>query len=288
MERRYADFYGNSGYGAFRYKMRRGGRYRTVALRTNQGAHAFTDPATSDLVVGLTIGGSTPARWAVDGTWREIDARRPGHIGVSPVGSAIEFDVSEPHELLVVAVDASALQEAREVYLADCIDVLSQGYLDYKLDINVQSAMLQLWHAMGRRDTQMSLLIDGLTDCLIAHLIGMLGGGTELKEDAPLIPLHRIEDFVRSNLQGGIVISDLASLCEMPRSTFGRHFKKQTGVSPYQFVQGIRIAQAEAMLLADRPDLAAIAFQLGFSDQSHFSRAFRTATGMTPRDYMDR
>lgn len=288
MERRYADFYGNSGYGAFNYTVRSGGCYRTVALRTTQGGHAFTDPATSDLVIGLTIGGRTPARWAVDGTWREIDARRPGHIGASPIGSAIEFDIPEPHELLILAVDASAVQEAQEVYLADCIDILSQGYLRYKSDVNVQSVMLQLWHAMGQIDTHTSLLIDGLTDCLIAHLISMLGSAPRLTDASHAIPLREVEEFIRSNLTGGIAISDLANLCQMPRSTFGRQFKKQTGLSPYQFVQRIRVTQAEAMLLSGRQDLAAIAFQLGFSDQSHFSRSFRKATGLTPSDYMDR
>ena len=288
MAQRYAEFYGSSGYGAFKYEVRKGGRYRTTALRTNQNAHAFTDPATSDLVIGLTIGGSTPARWAVDGRWREIEARRPGDIGASPIGAAIDFDIPEPHELLVIAVDSSALDEAREVYVDDCIDILNQGHFRYKTDLNVQSTMLELWRAMGQRDRHITLLIDGLTECLIAYLVRMLGGESKFNERPHVIPLDRVEDFVRSGLQCGISISDLADLCDMPRSTFGRHFKKQTGISPYQFVQRIRIEQAKAMLLSDCRDLAVIALRLGFSDQSHFSRCFRQATGMTPTDFVAR
>ena len=285
MQQRYAEFYDESGYSAFKHETREGGRYRTTALCANQGAHAFTDPATSDLVIGLTTGGATPARWAVDGKWREIAARRPGHIGASPIGEAIEFDITEPHELLVIAVDGSALKEAQEVYLDDSLDILSQGYLRYKTDVNVQSTMLELWSAMGRRDAHSPLLIDGLTECLIAYLLRMLGGMARLAVPSQSIPLARLEDFVRSRLQEGVSVAELARLCDLPRSTFARHFKEQTGLSPYQFVQRIRIEQAKAMLLSNRSDLAVIAVRLGFSDQSHFSRCFRAMTGLTPSAY---
>ena len=285
---RYAEFYGTSDYRTFDYEMRAGGRYGTTALRTNQGAHAFTDAATSDLVIGLTIGGITPARWAVGGKWREIDARRPGHIGASPIGEPIDFDIAEPHQLLIVAVDSSALQEAREVYADNYIDILSQGYLRYQTDLAVQSTMFDLWHAMGQPDAHMPLLIDGLTDCLIAYLIGMLRGDARLAKPSRAIPLPTIEEFVRSRLQEGVSVEELANICDLPRSTFGRQFKSKTGMSPYQFVQRVRIEQAKAMLLSGRQDLAAIAFHLGFADQSHFSRCFRAMTGVTPSSYTDR
>ncbi|MBN9247396.1 MAG: helix-turn-helix transcriptional regulator [Hyphomicrobium sp.] len=46
-----------------------------------------------------------------------------------------------------------------------------------------------------------------------------------------------------------------------------------------------RIGEARRLLTAGSMTLAELATHLGFSDQSHFSRAFRKVTGTTPRSF---
>jgi AraC-like DNA-binding protein len=50
-----------------------------------------------------------------------------------------------------------------------------------------------------------------------------------------------------------------------------------------EFVQRLRIEAAGEMLRRSETPLSELALQLGFADQSHFSRVFRRWTGMTPR-----
>lgn len=66
------------------------------------------------------------------------------------------------------------------------------------------------------------------------------------------------------------------------------HIKQQTGQTPYQFVQKIRLEMAIAYLLSAKMSLIDIALQLGFADQSHFTRFFRIRVGTTPKEYIKR
>jgi AraC family transcriptional regulator len=62
-------------------------------------------------------------------------------------------------------------------------------------------------------------------------------------------------------------------------------FKHTLGLSPHRYVLRERIDEAQRLLAAGRMSISEVAFSLGFSDQSHFSQAFRKATGTTPKRY---
>jgi AraC-like DNA-binding protein len=58
---------------------------------------------------------------------------------------------------------------------------------------------------------------------------------------------------------------------------------RRIGLSPKWLVQRRRLHEAAELLRAgDPPDLAQLALQLGYVDQAHFGRDFRTVTGLTP------
>jgi transcriptional regulator GlxA family with amidase domain len=57
------------------------------------------------------------------------------------------------------------------------------------------------------------------------------------------------------------------------------------GVSPYRWFLNARVKHAQTLLLNGTLPLAEIAVRLGFADQSHFTKAFRRATGTTPGEW---
>ncbi|WP_308776233.1 AraC family transcriptional regulator [uncultured Bilophila sp.] len=65
-----------------------------------------------------------------------------------------------------------------------------------------------------------------------------------------------------------------------------RSFTKQKGISPYRYLETIRIAKARKLLERNVPLIEA-ALQTGFADQSHFSRFFKRLIGVTPRQYAE-
>jgi AraC-like DNA-binding protein len=77
-------------------------------------------------------------------------------------------------------------------------------------------------------------------------------------------------------------ISDVARACGMPESRFVRLFRMTTGMPPYRWVRAFRLEHAKELLFNSPLSLAQIAYDCGFADQSHFTRAFAAATGTTP------
>jgi AraC-like DNA-binding protein len=65
-----------------------------------------------------------------------------------------------------------------------------------------------------------------------------------------------------------------------------RLFQEYVGVSPKWVIQRYRLHDAMEHLEANQPvDLPALALSLGFFDQAHFNRAFKTFLGRTPTGY---
>jgi AraC family transcriptional regulator len=62
-------------------------------------------------------------------------------------------------------------------------------------------------------------------------------------------------------------------------------FKHALGIPPHRYVLQERIREAQRKLAVGRMSISELALNLGFSDQSHFSRAFRKVTGTTPKRY---
>ncbi|WP_432378294.1 helix-turn-helix domain-containing protein [Duganella sp. P38] len=89
------------------------------------------------------------------------------------------------------------------------------------------------------------------------------------------------KEYMEAHLAQNITLAEMAALCKLSVSWFGRAFKATTGVSPYQWLSARRIERAKRLLMADTK-IVEIALQCGFADQSHLSREFRRAVGASP------
>ena len=96
--------------------------------------------------------------------------------------------------------------------------------------------------------------------------------------------VRRILDHVEDRLHGPIRLADLASLAGLSAFHVQRSFKAMRGISPQAHVAHRRIARAK-LLLRGPDTIAVVASACGFSSQSHLTRAFRAATGLTPAAY---
>jgi AraC family transcriptional regulator len=97
--------------------------------------------------------------------------------------------------------------------------------------------------------------------------------------------LHRVVRYVRADLDGDLALDDLAGAVGLSKYHFSRRFKARTGQSPYQFVIYERVRAARRLLRDTTRPLAQIAFDAGFSSQSHFTRTFKQHVGVTPGTY---
>jgi AraC-like DNA-binding protein len=72
-------------------------------------------------------------------------------------------------------------------------------------------------------------------------------------------------------------------LLGLDRFRFLKLFKRTIGMTPHAWVLRMRLEKAVALINANRNmSITEIAHTVGFFDQSHFTRAFREAYGVTP------
>ena len=97
--------------------------------------------------------------------------------------------------------------------------------------------------------------------------------------------LQRVLDYVEANLARPLRLEELAGVASLSPFHFSRLFRRAMSVSPVRYVWQRRIHRAkEALARTDTP-LSAIAIDCGFASQSHFTAAFKTATGVTPKRF---
>lgn len=87
--------------------------------------------------------------------------------------------------------------------------------------------------------------------------------------------------------KGTISISQLRNQLFITERTFERRFNKEIGVSPKQFAKIIQFSfSLDQIRESDYTNFTNIAYENGFTDQSHFIRSFKKYTGGTPKEIL--
>ena len=82
-------------------------------------------------------------------------------------------------------------------------------------------------------------------------------------------------------------VDDLCSGLNMSQSTLYRKLKVTAGQSANEFIQNIRLKYAARLLRETSQSISEITFEVGFSDSSYFSRAFRKCFGVSPKQWRE-
>src|SRR5713101_8401154 len=95
----------------------------------------------------------------------------------------------------------------------------------------------------------------------------------------------RVRAYIYSNLHRTIHIRDLSAVARRSPAHFSRKFKLAVGESPHAYVVRRRLEKACHLMITGVASLSEIALSVGFSDQAHLCRLFRTAFGQSPASW---
>jgi AraC-like DNA-binding protein len=98
------------------------------------------------------------------------------------------------------------------------------------------------------------------------------------------LAVARARELLESRLAEPPSLEDLAAAVNLSPFHFARVFRQATGLAPHAWLKQRRLARARELLRSGLPALA-VAVTLGFADQSHLSRQFKQAYGVTPGAY---
>ena len=88
--------------------------------------------------------------------------------------------------------------------------------------------------------------------------------------------------YIEQNFQNDISVEDIASVCGINRSYFGKIFKEATDKTPQQFLITYRMIKATELLKLTKLSIHDISLAVGYENQLHFSRAFKNVYGVSP------
>ncbi len=98
------------------------------------------------------------------------------------------------------------------------------------------------------------------------------------------LSLRPILDYLHAHHAEPISLEQLANLANLKPLRFLRLFQREMGLPPHAYLLQVRVERAKQLLAVGVP-IAQVAFDTGFSDQSHLHRHFKRWVGTTPRQY---
>ncbi|MCC0628860.1 MULTISPECIES: AraC family transcriptional regulator [unclassified Clostridioides] len=100
------------------------------------------------------------------------------------------------------------------------------------------------------------------------------------------IEIQAVCDYLENNYAEHIVLDELSTISEMNKYSLLRNFTKLKGITPYRYLENIRVNKAKKLLEKGVAPIDA-AIQTGFVDQSHFTNFFKNFIGLTPKQYQN-
>lgn len=131
-----------------------------------------------------------------------------------------------------------------------------------------------------------ALYLDSVTDFILHYLVRRYAKSNFPNQSkAASLDDHRfrkVREYIDSHLDTDIRLSDLAAIAGLESTYFIRAFKSATGLTPYQFLLEKRTQHAARLLAETDMPIVDIAYQSGFSNQSHLTLVFGRIMGTTP------
>jgi AraC-like DNA-binding protein len=100
-----------------------------------------------------------------------------------------------------------------------------------------------------------------------------------------LLPVVR---HIEDHFADPISMITMANLAGISSTHFNRRFRQLLRMTPMEYLRAVRIQAAQRLLTTSSKTVVQIAEEVGYTDQSHLTKRFREATGMTPAAYRKR
>jgi AraC-like DNA-binding protein len=100
--------------------------------------------------------------------------------------------------------------------------------------------------------------------------------------DGNLAHISRAIRWIRRHYDEPVHVPDLAAMAGMSASTFHRHFRAATSMTPIEFRQQIRLQEARVLLRARASTVAEVGYRVGYESASQFNREYQRTFGTSP------
>lgn len=215
------------------------------------------------------------------GSYEETFGRRsrraePGTIIIHPEGEQ-HAESHDRAEVKLLTIEIAALQLRA---LKPAVNAFNEAW--HQKDQRFVAFASRLLLEAGYSDQISSLALESLT-------LEMLGAMDRIRlaETCGSPWLLRVRDRLEADVETP-TMKQLAELAGVHPVHLARAFRRAFGCSVGEYVRRRQVGTAMTMLVTGKLSLSTVAFEAGFTDQSHMTRLIRAHTGLTPGEWRRR
>lgn len=229
--------------------------------------------------------GEFQASFQIEGQWHQ-EEYLPGDVALIPAGSvfprvAVDRDVPLIDLFLPPDVLIDAMGDDTQIELRSQLKVH---------DPLIQQIALALKTELVTACEDSQLYADSMATALGVHLLRRYGVKNAVKEYRGGLTNYQLKiviDYIQEHLDHNLNLDLLASLIHISSHYFACLFKQSTGTSPHKYITNCRLEKAKLLLRQKNLAIAFVCQEVGFKNQSHFTRVFRQHYQITPKAYQN-
>jgi AraC-like DNA-binding protein len=236
-------------------------------------------------LVGLTLCDRPNREYWEDGR-RAVCDLRAGETCLSDMKRNPTALLDKPYHTLVFYLPRAALDAIADDANAPRIRDLSYEPGAGVNDVTISGLGSLLLPALSHPDQANPLFVDHVLLAVGVHVAQTYGGMRPMSRPARggLTPWQerRAREFLLANIKRGVALREVARECGVSVGHFSHAFRRTLGVAPHKWLIEQRVVLSKEKLRVDELSLSDVAAECGFSDQSHLTRVFRQAVGVSP------
>lgn len=208
--------------------------------------------------------------------------------------SHYKSEITSPHEVCCgkgqhcyIIMIERAYFEKRFLMYSDAVPIFKGQRFEMCSDI--LKALNTFAFEYSKSMINSDITLDAQAEIITHWLIRSIFGETlDMRAVSADYSVARAQHYMEQHYSENITVAKLAELGYVSASSLNRRFKKETGITPIEYLIEIRIEKAKLFLRRKNIPVTDIAMRCGFGSSAHFSSCFQSRTGITPSEYREK
>ena len=211
----------------------------------------------------------------------------PGDIVITPANIGTRACWNQSLKVIFIGFEPIVFKRTIYEYAdTDKTEIIPQFAIDDPL---IYQIALTLKSTLENNGTRSRLYEETMVNAACVHLLEHYSTQKPKEQNYQGgLPRHKLQlviDYIYAHFNENISLTELAALVKMSPRYFLQLFKQSTGITPHKFLISTRIERAKELLISKEMNIAQIAQQVGFSNQSHLNLHFKRLIGITPKQF---
>jgi len=257
---------------------------RAGIVRVSHGGGAFSDSAGDAYLLTTPLMGAPH----VECSYAGYDVRTrtyPGDFLFQPLQSGAHGFAQDKVEIQMMPLDGVWVRELwAETARSGAPDIEPVAARTWR-DPLIFNLIERVWAKIGEDGDAAQAWVDAAVMLIVKTLVDRMQRPARPPSTVATLSvrqMERIHALVHDRLGEPLGVPEMAAAANLSLFHFMRTFKRTRGQTPHQYLTMCRINRARELLRGGQISLAEIAYQTGFSSQSHMTTRFQRALGVTP------